>query len=96
MIFHPVFTAQPAVSTPGTHSTVDYKTDVKKEQDDAQYAQDLGKFLLEIKNSKLFKMASISCSYLFSGYDIQRKATQARQNPPTQTLNPAPGLYMFK
>lgn len=92
MIFHPVFTAQPAVSTPGTHSTVDYKTDVKKEQDDAQYAQDLGKFLLEIKNSKLFKMASNSNS----GYDIQRKATQARQNPPTQTLNPAPGLYMFK
>ena len=52
MIFHPVFTAQPAVSTPGTHSTVDYKTDVKKEQDDAQYAQDLGKFLFEIKNLK--------------------------------------------
>ena len=46
VIFHhfAYFTAQPAVSTAGTHSNIDYKTDVKKEQDETQYVQDLGKF----------------------------------------------------
>jgi len=36
------FTAQPSVSTAGTLSNIDYKTDVKKEQDETQYVQDLG------------------------------------------------------
>ena len=43
MIFHLLFfTAQPSVSTAGTLSNIDYKTDVKKEQDETQYVQDLG------------------------------------------------------
>lgn len=40
--FQSPFIAQPTVSTAGTHSNIDYKTDVKKEQEEAQYVQDLG------------------------------------------------------
>ena len=49
MIFHLLFfTAQPSVSTAGTLSNIDYKTDVKKEQDETQYVQDLGELTVNL------------------------------------------------
>lgn len=42
LMFQSPFIAQPSVSTAGTLSNIDYKTDVKKEQDETQYVQDLG------------------------------------------------------